>query len=36
MSSRQIPYYDKYDSYDLPKKIPFNKTTYGSQEEWIK
>ena len=36
MSSRQIPYYDGYDSYDFPKKNPFNKTTYGSQKEYIK
>ena len=36
MSSGQIPYYDRYDSYDLPNKIPFNKTTYGSHKEYIK
>ena len=36
MSSGQIPYCDGYDSYDFPKKIPFNKTTYGSQKEYIK
>ena len=36
MSSGQILYYDGYDSYDFPKKIPFNKTTYGSQKEYIK
>ena len=35
MSSGQILYYDGYDSYDFPKKIPFNKTTYGSQKEYI-
>ena len=36
MSSGQIPYYDGYDSDDFPKKIPFNKTTYGRQKEYIK
>ena len=36
MSAGQILYYDGYDSYDFPKKIPFNKTTYGSQKEYIR
>ena len=36
MSSGEIPYYDGYDSYDFPKKVPFNKTTFGSQKEYIK
>ena len=33
MSSGQIPYYDGYDSYDFPKKIPFKKTTYGDRKK---
>ena len=36
MSSEQISYYDGYDSYMIFKKIPFDKTTYGSQKEYIK
>ena len=36
MSSEKIPYYDGYDSYDFPKKNPINKTTCGSQNEYIK
>ena len=35
ISSGQIPYYDGYDNYDFRKKIPFNKTTYVSQKEYI-